>query len=616
MDDAELLPIVNHHTLQTTFHGLVHPISSPEAPIYQFRGIKYASVPARFRKSKLYTSYPIVTDATKFGPICPQIKGPKTIEETMLCLADAEIPKQVLKQNEFECLNLNIACPAGLGPQSRLPVMVWFHGGGDRGSGSHWLYDPGALVRKSMLLDTPVIVVTFNFRIGLFGFAAGPMLREDNKIMGDEGVGNYGLRDQREALEWIHHFIGDFGGDPLNVTLFGHSTGAADIVSHLLSEANERRPLFQRAIVQSAILEPTLPDISTAGAYLSRLMCALHVTNIDQLRCIEAEKLVAFGQTIRAIDDGVFFRPNWKQQFTPTNHHNARHQTDSKPRTSRSRPRTARSTSRATIRCVGGPATPVHHPPHLQPIIIGDCTADSLIWSLPVSHWTSPAVTRRLKAICQSLSKASHLLHAYDISSYTPDDEITDHILDLVNDARIAWPTECIAQNSKLERGGRCVWRYVFDQEGPTRGIPHHISDLVYLFDNAPLPEHTRSSMSDEERAVSGGCTADGRFYDWSDSDDEVLSDEDWAVPSVDEWSYARVRDAIQERWIAFANGTVPWNEDKVFVFGPEGETGERSDWIFEGRRRRHVWKEALEPLGMQIVQKVGVELSRGPPLR
>jgi len=86
-------------------------------------------------------------------------------------------------------------------------------------------------------------------------------------------------------------------------------------------------------------------------------------------------------------------------------------------------------------------------------------------------------------------------------------------------------------------------------------------------------------------------------------------------VAVVDEWAYVRVRDAIQERWISFAHGEAPWREDKVFVFGPEGETGERSSCIFEGRRRKAIWKQALEPLGMELVQKVGVELSRGPAL-
>ncbi|KAJ7598572.1 Alpha/Beta hydrolase protein [Mycena floridula] len=532
----------HHSSLETTFHGVIHGISSPEVPILQYRGIKYAYIPARFCQSKLFTSYPVETDATKYGPICPQLKSSKTAEETLFGLDDADIPKQNLKQNELECLNLNITCPAGL---SRLPVMVWIHGGSDRGSGSNWLYDGGRLVRHSMLLGKPIILVTFNFRIGLFGFAAASAIREDNKMMGDEGVGNYGLRDQRQALEWVHHFIGDFGGDPNNITLFGVGTGAADIVSHLLSSANEHRPLFQRAIIQSPILEPTMPDVASAGCHISRLMCALRLTTLGQLRCIEAEKLLHFGHTLRAVDDGVFFRPGWKRFFEGRLHFD-------------------------------------------QPIIVGDCSADSLLWSLPASHWTAQTVTRRVKAICQSVSKASALLNAYDISFDSSvydrdDDEITERVLELINDTRVSWPTECLAQNA------RGAWRYVFDQEGHTTGVPHHAVDLAYLFDNIPQRQSPES------------------FYD---------DDDDWAVPFVDDWTYTRVRDTMQQRWIAFANGEKPWAQDKVFVFGMEGETGERSWRIFESRRRKLLWKQVLEPLGMQVVQKIGVELSRGPALR
>ena len=103
--------------------------------------------------------------------------------------------------------------------------------------------------------------------------------------------------------------------------------------------------------------------------------------------------------------------------------------------------------------------------------------------------------------------------------------------------------------------------------------------------------------------------------------------DDEWGVPIVDSYSYNRVRDTIQSKWIAFAYGESPWSSlspassssksrepEKVFVFGPEGETGERSLSIFDGRRRRRIWKEALEPLGMSTVQKVGVELCNGPP--
>ena len=242
-----------------------------------------------------------------------------------------------------------------------------------------------------------------------------------------------------------------------------------------------------------------------------------------------------------------------------------------------------------------------------------------MLWSHPVSFWTSSAVVRRIRAVCQSLSKANSVLRAYDISPHTPEEEIGDRVLELVNDARVAWPTECVAQNAKRERGGRGVWRYVFDQEGPSTGIPHHAADLIYLFDTVPLPVSAQPS----ETSSSSNC---GFYESFSDSDEDEdmkhdsgmrpdSDDEEWTVAVVDQWAYARVRDAMQERWISFAHGEAPWREDKMFVFGPEGETGERSGCIFEGRRRKEIWKETLEPLGMQLIQKVGVELSRGPAL-
>jgi hypothetical protein len=215
------------------------------------------------------------------------------------------------------------------------------------------------------------------------------------------------------------------------------------------------------------------------------------------------------------------------------------------------------------------------------------------------------------------LTKATALLRAYDISPHTPDDELVERVLELINDARISWPTECMFQQARSERGGRGVWRYVFDQEGPTRGVLQHPSDLTYLFDNVPLPSPSAPPCED--------VFFDGPFDDFDDEQEDLkfesviregmYDDAEWAMPHVDGCSYARVRDAIQGRWIAFAHGESPWNEDKVYVFGPEGETGERSLCIFEGRRRMATWRESLEPLGLQLAQKVGVELSRGPPL-
>ena len=496
-----------------------------------------------------------------------------------------------------------------------------------------------------------------SFRLGLLGFATGPIIRDDNQAADQEGTGNYGqnytilhrfncltmyigLRDQRKAMEWLHRYISEFGGDPDNITLFGAGSGAADIVCHLLSRANEVKPLFHRAVVQSAVFEPILPDIASAGRYLSRVMSSLQVSTIEKFRCIEVDKLFGLGNTLRAVDDGVFFRAGWQGYFThqiqqTETHQKVHHQVRiSRPAVSNhlntSRPHVSsssrhKSRSQSGLRSVRSPSkTPSRSEffPHLQPLIIGDCVSDSLLWSIPISLWTAGGVVRRLKAICQSLSKTSSILRAYDISSHTPDEEIMERVLELVNDARVAWPTQCLSDRAKLERGGKGVWRYVFDQEGPWRGLPHHATDLMYLFDNVPLPASALVTTSDFDSFYDGP-------FDVSDDEDDCvqfdtecdspsafrIDDDEWLTTAVDECSYARIRDTLQDRWISFANGAVPWRDDKVFVFGPEGETGERSKDIFDGRRRKKMWQEAFEPLGFQHVQKVGMELSRGPAL-
>jgi carboxylesterase type B len=89
----------------------------------------------------------------------------RTIAEDMIGLPANEMPMPTLMQNEFECLNLNITRPGGIPLGSRLPVMIWIHGGCDRGAGSSWVYDAGKLVRKSVEMGKPVMVVTPKYGI-------------------------------------------------------------------------------------------------------------------------------------------------------------------------------------------------------------------------------------------------------------------------------------------------------------------------------------------------------------------------------------------------------------------------------------------------------------------
>lgn len=388
-----------------------------------------------------------------------------------------------------------------------------------------------------------------------------------------------GLRDQQALFQWIHKFIAEFGGDPSNVTLFGESTGAADILCHMHSAANQDCHLFHRAILQSPSVEFNVPDVRSAGATLARTLSAYNAKTVEDLRKLDLERLVAVRYTLRATDDGHFFRPHWKHHMFGSDD-----------------------------------SVPDRHPTPLplQPVIIGDCSMESSLWMFPVSYWNAAGVVRRIRAICQSMQRSNAILRAYDINEKTEDDELRERILDLINDARFAYPIDCVANALKNVNGGGNIYRYVFDQESPTPcALPHHAADLVYLFDSVPLP----TLVSSPEITYSRCLTPELSFSDEEDEDEDDSSafEKEWMTPVVDEYAYARVKNTIQERWLAFAYGQRPWNEEKVYVFGPEGETGERSWCIFEGRRRTQTWPQSLVPLGLSLVQKLGEELGNGP---
>ncbi|MFC0625896.1 carboxylesterase family protein [Kribbella deserti] len=127
-----------------------------------------------------------------------------------------------------------------------MPVMVWIHGDGSIGSGAQ--FDPARLVANG-----DVVVVTINFRLGVFGTFAHPDLKDSGTI---------GLQDQRAALQWVQRNAAAFGGDPGNVTLFGVSFGATATSAHLMSK--DSHGLFHRAIMQSGF---TLMDMPAGVTY-------------------------------------------------------------------------------------------------------------------------------------------------------------------------------------------------------------------------------------------------------------------------------------------------------------------------------------------------------------
>ena len=218
----------------TTTHGTV--IGVRNGPAECFLGIPYAAAPIgelRWKAPQPASDWTGVRQATQFGPACLQPRAPRAPES---CLVERPMSE--------DCLTLNIWRPTQRegGP---LPVMVWFHGGAFRiGGTSLEQYDGSSLAGHG------VMVVTVNYRLGIFGVFPHPALEEPSA--------NFGLLDQIAALGWVQRNIAAFGGDPDNVTAFGESAGGASV--GYLTAAPAARGLFAKAIIQSGALD--LPEVS------------------------------------------------------------------------------------------------------------------------------------------------------------------------------------------------------------------------------------------------------------------------------------------------------------------------------------------------------------------
>ena len=137
-----------------------------------------------------------------------------------------------------DCLFINVRT-SNVGSETPLPVMVWIHGGSHQaGSGSSEFYQANALVENG------VVLVTFNYRLGPFGYLAHPALTEEAGTSG-----NYGLLDQVAALRWVRDNIRSFGGDPDNVTIFGESAGAQSVSELMATPIADG--LYHKAILES-----------------------------------------------------------------------------------------------------------------------------------------------------------------------------------------------------------------------------------------------------------------------------------------------------------------------------------------------------------------------------
>jgi len=244
----------------------------------EFLGVPYAAPPTsdlRWRPPQPHPSWKGVRKATAYGPACPQI--PSAWLPEML-------GRQQMATNEA-CLYLNVWTTHLYG-RARQPVMVWIHGGGNVEGSQEWPPLGPVLARQG------VVVVTLNYRLGIFGYFSHPALTAESP---HHSSGNYGLLDQTAALQWVQRNIAEFGGDPGQVTVFGASSGSLDVCDLLASRVSAG--LFRGAILQSGVcvdgLAPTLEHQEADGRRVAKdLGIQDGADALKRLRAIPANELV------------------------------------------------------------------------------------------------------------------------------------------------------------------------------------------------------------------------------------------------------------------------------------------------------------------------------------
>ncbi len=261
-----------------------------------FLGIPYAAPPVgplRFKAPQPPEPWSEPLDGSEVGPNCAQVS-----------LLNGE----VLTDTVEDCLTLNVWTPDPI-PSEPLPVMVWIHGGGFEGGSGH---GDGIYTGEHLAPAANALVVTINYRLGPFGFLAHQALTAEDPARATSG--NYGMEDQRFALQWVQANVAAFGGDPGNVTVFGESAGGISVCIHLVSP--ESAGLFHQAIIQSGPCDALVTPLPVAEQQGDDLAAAVDCgTASDVPGCLREKSVTEVlealpGKAGLLFGDGANWGPN------------------------------------------------------------------------------------------------------------------------------------------------------------------------------------------------------------------------------------------------------------------------------------------------------------------
>jgi para-nitrobenzyl esterase len=412
-----------------TANGVLEGVTEASG-VVSYKGVPFAKPPVgdlRWKEPQAPSNWEGVRQADHFGPQAMQ----RPIYGDMMFRSDGR---------SEDCLYLNVWTPAK-SPTAKLPVLVYFYGGGfNAGDGSEYRYDGEALAKKG------IITITVNYRLGIFGFLAHPELTAESA---HHASGNYGLMDQHAALVWVKKNIVAFGGDPNKVTIGGESAGSMSVSGQVASPLS--KGLFAGAIGQSGSLLGNLSPVALADAEQRGVKFAtgINAKSLTDLRKIPADTLlkISAGASFPITIDGYFLPESPQAIFS------------------------------------GGKQMKV-------PLLAGWTTAESGAGG--VLGRAEPTIDN-FKAAVQRLygERAGEILKAYNPAT---DAEVLQVATDLASDRFIAYASwKFIDLHSKTS--GHPVYRYLFAKKRPVMAnapagtVDHaigasHASDIEYSLGN------------------------------------------------------------------------------------------------------------------------------------
>ena len=498
----------------TTAAGRLRGVS--DGAVHIFRGVPYGASTAganRFQPPRPAAAWTGVRDATSFGSRAFQPFRPMIPE-----IGDALTGSGPMSE---DCLRLNVFTP---GTSGRRPVMVWFHGGGQRtGSGNSIFYDGRELARRH-----DVVVVTTTHRLNAFAYLWLAGLRDAGSRFAD--CANLGLRDLVQALEWVRDNIARFGGDAANVTIFGQSGGGGKTA--MLTGFPAAQGLFHRAIIMSTLAETAVtglrPERAVEAAELLLRRLDIPASQAARLLDLPAERLV----------EALGTAPDLSQRFVPV-------------------------VDGATL--PADPFSPASPLSATVPILTGSNECEAIPYGNPEDpYWQSePADDAALRTRVQQLlnvsdSDAARLTTLY--RSHRPGQTAGDLAAVIAGDASDLRAAADTIAEAKHAQGRAPVYLYRFNWRSPVRRgklRSMHGMDLPFVFDHPDLIGFLTGAGEDRRqlaREMSAAWVAFARSGNPSHRD----------IPAWEPWTPARRTTMVFDRTTAAVND--PWSDERLAI--------------------------------------------------